>query len=110
MRRMLPFKSLALAAAGVTLLGSSAKATLSVSIVKVPTDFNTLTADSSNLGGTGVTGSQALTTFAGLNFPRTFDIKVTQSGGEQWTVGTLVADLTKGTFYTPSFAGYTNSD
>jgi len=42
------------------------------------------------------------------NFPRVFDIKITQANGEQWTFATLKTALTAGTFY--STGGGANGD
>src|SRR5829696_1142403 len=98
MRGMRALTSAAMAVAGVGLVAQSAQAAISgdagatipgVQLVRVPIDTtafpNAKTADGAALDDTKA--------------PRVFDLRVTQADGEQWTVGTLKAALTGGTFY-----------
>ncbi|HEX3358341.1 MAG TPA: PEP-CTERM sorting domain-containing protein [Tepidisphaeraceae bacterium] len=91
---MRSLKKVALAAAGVMLVGSSAKATLTISLVPV------------------VISSAAKTADPALNNARSFDVDVTQSGGEFWNVGDMQINLVNsgsitGSFYTPT--GHSNA-
>jgi hypothetical protein len=70
---------------GTGLVGSVAQASLTVSLVQVPISAAAKTADSA------------------LNNARSFDLMVTQSGGEKWNVSVLQFSLASGGGFTGSF-------
>lgn len=81
--------AVAAAVAATGLVASSAMATLSgVTLVRVPID-PTVNSNTGELGNNTA-------------FPRVFDVKMTQGAGEHWTVQTLNAALTAGSFFSPA--------
>jgi len=82
------------AVAGMSFV-SAANATLSVTVVPIPLATGAKTDDSTQLGGIHSDGIP-------VTFARSFEIEVTQSGGEHWTFASLKTALGNGTFYVPT--------
>jgi len=82
--------AVAAAVAATGLVATSAHATLTgVTLVRVPIAAPVNSDTSGELANN-------------VAFPRVFDIQVTQGAGEHWTVQTLNAALTAGTFFSPA--------